>query len=58
MADEVEKLKAALRWVLDNQATYYSSKLSPGRWYDSGCGCCSGTIECPPEIAETLKEFV
>jgi hypothetical protein len=63
MVDEIEKVKAALKWVLDSQAIWHGGyehrgKTFPGYWSDGGCGCCSGTQEPPPEIAETLKEYV
>lgn len=62
--NEIEKLKATIHWLLENQA-YYSKggtrndgSTYPPSWSDGGCGCCAVEIVPPDEIAETLKEFV
>jgi hypothetical protein len=50
---EVETLKAALKWVMENGATWSShSKV----FYDMGCGCCAAPIEVPSELEGVIRE--
>lgn len=53
--DRIAELEKALRFVLENELVY----ASPGRsWRDSGCGCCSGSVEVPVQIAGTLHSLM
>lgn len=54
MVDEIENLKAAIRWLMETGATCNSAD----GWSEGGCQCYASTpVTPPPEVAETLKEF-
>jgi hypothetical protein len=61
---EVELLRAALKWVLDNGVIKESSysiggHSEPAGFADAGCGCCSGGRMTPPaELQAALEEFL
>lgn len=54
---DVEKLKEALKWALKNGVcdVSYDNHRSLS---DAGCGCCSGNIEVPEELKDTIFEVL
>lgn len=48
---KTQQLEAALRWALENGVRWSSVCKE---FNDSGCGCCSGTIEPPEELRAVI----
>jgi hypothetical protein len=56
MVDEerIALLEKAIRYLLKEPVTYYPDSQ---RFYDTGCGCCSGQVTPPEDIAAVIREF-
>jgi hypothetical protein len=50
----IAELERAIRFVIENDLVMRTGL----GWRDSGCGCCSGPVDVPPEIDSTLRSCV
>lgn len=61
---EIDKLRAALKWALENGVSYSPPyKFPDGRvlgdsFKDYGCGCCAGNIDIPKEFDDVVRAAV
>jgi len=49
------QLIAALKWALEDWIST-TTYLGAREFNDSGCGCCSGKADLPPEHADAIRE--
>lgn len=52
--DELAKARKALRWALENGVSGGIDKNGKLNCDDSGCGCCSGSIQPPEELRAAI----
>jgi hypothetical protein len=60
---ELENVKAALKWALDNGVVASSwEEANTGTVHrslsDGGCGCCAGEADVPDELRATIYEVL